>query len=106
MNMKDFRNRVYDIDANSVGPAILAGLVHMGDDFDYQAVSYHDETQVSLIDYEIAVCGGGKLARFAALLRDEDKALCYRWIYGATSYTATERDTLNRLANKVRAESV
>ncbi|AWD90683.1 hypothetical protein [Pseudomonas phage Achelous] len=94
----------------------------MGDDFDYQAVSYHDETQFSTVGNSVAVNmvhaldaamhNAGyfntdhKRARFAELLRKEDKRLFYVWMYHGANYTATERDTLNRLANKVRAESV
>lgn len=96
-------------DAFAVSPEIANLLANM----DYSGVErrvlahYHDEIQLSTIDYEIAVCGGGKLAEFAKLLRDEDKSLCYRWLYAAPaeSYTATEKDTLNRIANKVRGHA-
>lgn len=131
--LKDFRHRVYEADLNSIGPAILSQLkrldggdvLYFGDDFDYSAVSYHDETQISptiaanlvhALDAEInnAVFHArnyghdSRLDRFAKLLHAEDKRLYYLWVYGAgeSTYTATQRDTLNRLGNKVRAESV
>ncbi|AWD90591.1 hypothetical protein [Pseudomonas phage Njord] len=77
-------------DLNSVGPSLLANLVHSQDaailrDFRHR-------------NYKTPRC------QFAQLLYAEDKRLSFKWAYGAgvANFTATEVDTLNRLANKVR----
>lgn len=47
-----------------------------------------------------------KMERFADLLRAESVGLFYKWVYDykPNLYTNAERDTLQRIANKVRAE--
>lgn len=101
------------VDAYAASQPIADVLGDLARGMDYNSLElrvlghYHDEVQLATIDYEISVCGGGKVAEFAKLLRDEDKNLCYRWLYAAPedSYTATEKDTLNRIANKVRGHA-